>query len=362
VTDALLLFLGPAGGIDGWLRVEGGAVAERGAGSPPVRLGEAAVAVVPGEQVTLHWLDIPAGLAAAQAAAAARMLAAEASAEPVSDVHVAVGRETEGALRCIALVQRAAMAGWIETVRGAGFEAEKIVPESVLLPEPEEGYLRFARGPVSLYRGREAAFAMEPELAGLIVGDAPVADISPQQFEGGLAEAAARPLVDLRQGPFARKREWRLQKGRLRRLAVAASALVLATLAVEVAQVMRLTLAADAAEEETRRIAGATLKSGAGTNPAAALERRLAELRGGGVGFGAIAAAVFAAVRASPNVELSALSFAPDGSLGLTAQGDNAATLADLARRIEASGFRVEKAPPRSAAGRQLQPMRVVPR
>ena len=363
MTDALLLFLGRDGGVDGWLRLAEGAVAERGAGAERVPAAPRTVAVVPGEEVTLHWIDLPPGLAPAQAQAAARMLAAENSIEPMSETHLAIGREIDGNGRAIALAPARSMARWLETLREAGLEPDHIVPETLLLPVPEEGFARFDKGDIALYRGSDAAFAGEPELAELLVGEAPVVEVDAAAFEAGLGEAVERPLVDLRQGAFGKRREWRLQRTRIRRLAFLAAGLVLATLALQIAQILSYSIAAGRAEEETMRIASAAMpRGGVVGDPSAALERRLARLRGGGVGFTAIAASAFGAVRATPNVELSALAFQPDGSLGLTAQADNAATLADLVRRIEASGFAVDPSPPRGAAGRQLQEMKVRPR
>jgi general secretion pathway protein L len=365
VKEALLLFLGRDGGIEGWLRAAGGAVAARGAARelPPPDRSRAVTAIVPGEQVTLHWMAIPSGLSPAQEQGAARIMAAEASAQPIADMHVAVGREEESGLRCIALVPAATMAGWLAAAREARLEPEVVVPDTLLLPVPEEGFTRFERDGVSLYRGKEAAFALEPELAALVLNGAPVQELDVASFEAALPEAAERPLVNLRQGHFARRRELRLERGRVRRLALLAAALLLATLAVHVGQILRYTFATDALEEETRRLASAALpKGGTRGNPSADLDRRLAELRGGGLGFGATSAAVFGAVRATPNVELAAVAFGLDGVMRITAQADSAASLADFAGRVEASGFRVERSPPRVGAGRQVQDMVVRPR
>ena len=366
MTDALFLFLGREGGIEGWLRHDGSAIVEQGAGAngyaPPVGRRKT-IAVVPGEQVTLHWIELPGGLAAAQAQAAARLMAAEVSLQPISETHLAIGREEEANLRCIALVPEVVIARWLATLREEGIEPDHIVPETLLLPVPEEGLLRLDRGALSLYRGREAAFAMEPDLAELVIGEAAVEEVPPEAFEAAVGAAAERPLVDLRQGAFARRRAWRLEMKRLRRLAMLGAGLLLATLAVHVAQIYSYTIAADEAEEETRLVAVKALpRLGVSGDPGAALERRLAQLRGGGAGFSATASAVFAAVRAAPNVEISALAFTPDGTLSVTAQGDSPAALAELVRRIEASGFAVEAGPPRPGAGRQLQEMRVRPR
>ena len=364
MTEVLLLFLARAGGVAGWLLLRGDAVAARGEGLAELPLGAArVVAVVPGEEVGLHWLELPAGLAPAQAQAAARLLAAEVSAQPLAEVHVAVGREGEaGALRPVALAPVEAMERWLESARAAGVEPDLVIPDTALLPAPEEGFVRFDRGGMALWRGPEAAFALEPDLAQLVVGAAPVAVLDPLAFEAGLPAALDRPLVNLRQGPFARRRAFRLQGPRLRRLALLGAALAAVTLVLQIVQIMLYTLAADRVEEETRRIAATALSRSPGSAGADDLGRRLAELRGGGVGFGAIAGAVFAAVKAAPNVELSALSFAPDGSLRITARADSPASLADLGQRIEGSGFAAARMPPRSEGARQVQDMIVRPR
>ena len=69
-------------------------------------------AAVPGDEVAIHWLDLAEGLAPAQAAAAARLMLADASAAPLADMHVAVGRRENG-LTPVALVPNARMAAWL---------------------------------------------------------------------------------------------------------------------------------------------------------------------------------------------------------------------------------------------------------
>jgi general secretion pathway protein L len=227
---------------------------------------------------------------------------------------------------------------------------------------PEEGFTRFDRDDVSLWRGPAAAFALEPDLAELVVENAPVAAIDYEAFEAALPAALERPLVNLRQGPFALRRAWRLQAPRARRLLILALALALVTLVLHIAQIAAYTLAADRAEAETRSIAATALSRSPGSAGAGDLGRRLAELRGGGVGFGAILSAVFAAVQAVPGVELSSFAFTGDGSVRLSARGDTPAALADMSQRIEAAGFAVDRMPPRVMAGRQTQDMTVRPR
>jgi general secretion pathway protein L len=214
-----------------------------------------------------------------------------------------------------------------------------------------------------LFRGEAEAFALEPDLAGLVLAGRDAASISGEAFEAGLSSAVERPILDLRQGPFGRRKKWQLDRPLLRRLAMLAIAILLATLAIQFVSILRYTFAADALESEADRVAARALPRSPGIADAPAeLNRRLAELRGGGVGFSAIAAPVFAAVKATANAELSALAFAPDGTLKVTVQADSPATIAALAERIEASGFAVESGGLRNAGGRQVSDLEVSPR
>jgi general secretion pathway protein L len=366
MREALLLFLGRDGGVDGWIRIGEGVVAERGAGldgadghrSAPV------VAVVPGEAVTLRWMELPAGLSPAQAAGAARLMAAELSAQPIGELHVAVGRDSEGGGgRCVGLVPLETMRLWLDGLEGAGFDAERIIPETLLVPAPAEGLATWDSELLRLYRGQNEAFAAEPELGDLLLAGRTAVPVEAEAFAAGLAEALDRAPLDLRQGPFGRRRDWRVAPARARRLAVLTAALLLISLAVQVALIARYIFAADAADVETRRIAAAALPRSPGVpDPKAALTQRLAELRGGGAGFRATAGALFDAVKATPNVELTALAFAPDGLLRATVQADSPAAIEALRQRVEANGFAAEAAAPRTGGGRRVADLMVRPR
>jgi general secretion pathway protein L len=364
VRDALLLFLARGGGIEGWVRIVDGAVAARGAGldAAEAHRGTPVVAVVPGEAVTLRWLDLPSGLSPAQAAAAARLMAADFSAQPVDELHVAAGRESgEDGKRCVGLVPVETMRVWLGEIEAAGFEAEHVIPETLLLAAPEEGFAVRQSGALRLYRSSDEAFAVEPELGEMLVAGRRT--VAADDDDPGLAEALAEAPLDLRQGPFARRRDWSVAPARARRLAVLAAALLLVSLVIQIAAITRYSFAADAAEAEMQRVAAAALPRSPGLpDPAAALAQRLAELRGGGAGFGATASALFEAVKATPNVELSALAFAPDGTLRATVQADTPAAVDGLRQRVEASGFAAETGAPRSGGSRRVADLLLRPR
>jgi len=366
MREALLLFLSRDGGIEGWIRLAEGVVAGRGAGLDGAESHRSApvVAVAPGEAVTLRWLELPAGLSPAQAAGAARLMAAELSAQPVGELHVAAGRESgDGAGRCVGLVPMETMRGWLDGLEGAGFDAERIIPETLLVPAPAEGLSTWDSGLLRLYRGQNEAFAAEPELGEILLAGRSAFPLDPEVFAAGLAQALDQAPLDLRQGPFGRRRDWRVAPARARRLVALTAALLLISLAVQVALIARYMFAADSAEAEMRRIAAAALPRSPGVpDPQAALTQRLAELRGGGAGFRATAGTLFEAVKATPNVELTALAFAPDGLLRATVQADSPAAIEALRQRVEASGFAAEATPPRSGGARRVADLTVRPR
>jgi general secretion pathway protein L len=360
-SDALLIFLDARNEFEGWLQLRDGAPAAHGAeleGLPPAIDPETrkvlpVVAIVPGEKVTLHWLEVPTGLAPAQAVAAARLMALEMSAQPLSDMHVAVGREAEGeTVRTVALVPALTMAGWLGRLQAHGLDPDLVLPEPLLLPRPAEGFIRYDRGDLPIFRGPNDAFTAEPELAGLILAGAGVQSVDHETFQRGIAGAIEHPPVNLRQGAFAKRRRWQIQWKLIRRLALLGLAILMVTLAIQVAAIMRYTFAADALELEAQRIASRALPGTVQiSNAPEQLERRVSEL-GGGVSYSAIATALFGAVNATPNAELTALVYDPDGSLRATVQGDSPATVQALQDRIRAGGFTVEAGPMRTGGGR----------
>ena len=156
-----------------WLRLEGPVVTARGDGwatVPAPADGAEVVAVVPGDAVVLHWVELP-DLAPAQMAAAARMLAADVSAAPVETVHVAAGKAGEDGFRPLALVDRGLMAHWLAQLAEGGIEADHVVPAPLMLPVAGEAVSVFEHGGLWLAHGTRLGFAAEPALARLMIGE-----------------------------------------------------------------------------------------------------------------------------------------------------------------------------------------------
>lgn len=305
---------------DGWRLVESGGVTARGGPDDLVEVpaGTRTALAVPGAEVAIHWLELAADLTPAQAAGAARLMLADASAEGLGDMHVAVGKAESG-LTPVALAPNASMAAWV-----AG-DPDLIVPTTLLLLPPEEGLVRREAGTAPDYRGLAAAFSVEPEIAELLVGEAPVRVVDEAEFEAGLAAALAAPVINLRQGAWARRRQWKVDAGAARRVGWLVLALAVLSLVVILAQTMRYSAAASALEDEAARTGG---RAPAGDNRP---------------GFTPIASVLFAAIQAVPNVELGRLDYRADGTLVATVTGDTPATLQALRRQIETGGLQVQE-------------------
>lgn len=339
-----------------WLRLADGVEGEAGEGLasiPPLADGvdETVAMIVPAADVSVNYADMP-GLTSAQARAAARLLASESSVAPLETLHVATGEADGNGDRLIAAVDHALMAGWLAEAQAAGFDPELVVPASLLLPRPEDGYVRAALFGTIMLRGRTSAFADEPGLTTLILGEAAVEDVD---ASAGLAAMLADPPVNLRQGAFARRTRWQVDWKLVKRLGWLGAAVLLVTLAIHLMLIMKYSVAADALELKTAALARTGVPGiSAEANAEAELEARLAASRGGGAGFATSTAAIFTAVRSVPNVELTAFDFGVDGSLRLTLAAATVEDIAAFQRAMERYGFDGTATAPQVQAGRQM--------
>ncbi|WP_010127285.1 type II secretion system protein GspL [Sphingomonas sp. KC8] len=357
----LLLFPGDAGApLGGWLRVANGAIVSRGHDVPTIEGGgdEQVVAVAPGADVAVHWVELP-GLSQAQAAAAARLLAVDATAEPIDHLHVAVGDADDDGHRAVAIVSSVRMTEWITGLQSFALDPDHVVPETLLIPAGSDGLRRWAHGDMHLVRGNRVAFAAEPDIAEAVLDEGAV-DIDDAAVEAGLPAALASIPVDLRQGAFRKRRPWTIDWKLFRRLAWMAAALLVLTMLIQTVLILRYTVAADDLERDVTIIARKALpRAERIANAPAQLAERLADLRGGGRGFSATAAGLFAAVRDTANVEVSALRYDRDGSLRATVGAGAQSDIAALQQRIEAQGFTASATAARSGGGRQIAELTV---
>jgi general secretion pathway protein L len=331
-----------------WVAVDAARVVARGTGVP---VAEDIVAVPPADAVTLHWAALPAR-SQAQATAAARIVVAEASAAPVTDLHVAVG-EAVGDERPIAVVSHAAMTGWLARLARAGVEPSAMVPAPLLVPAPEEGFVRAELAGEGVVRGPASGFADEGWLTDLLTGGVPPRTLGDNEIDEALVATAAAPAIDLRQGAYARRRRRGIDWALVRRSVGLGLGVLALTLAIDLVRIGKYSFAADAVELEAEAAARRGLPRGATVVDAdRQLAERLGQVRGPGLGFSGTAAAVFQAIQRVPGAELTALDFQPTGDLRLGVAVAREAEATDVKRAIEAAGFRVDAGTFQSAGGR----------
>jgi general secretion pathway protein L len=331
-----------------WLRLDDTGVVARGDDAAALPPGEdsAVIAVVPGEAIVLHWVELPT-LSPAQAAAAARVLAADVAAGPIEATHVALGGPGEDGKRPMALVDAGRMRHWLDELAGLGLDADSIVPLPLLLPA-SDGITVFTADTQVNARGHNLGFGAEPGLAALLLDGQPQQALDQDGFEAALPASLAALPLDLRQGRFARRQSWAPARQRLQRLAWLAAAAVLLWLVTGAVQVFERQRAAAAVEAQLAEAAAAALPRGTAiTDPRAQVAARLAALGGGDRGFSAMATQLMLALRDRPTVALRSLQYTSAGGLNAVVEAPGPDDGAALARALAEAGLVANIANPR---------------
>ena len=312
----MLVTLAPA---PHWQRLEGARVIAAGDGWPQPDPATALVLAVPGETVALHWIDLP-DLAPAQAAAAARITLADRLGE--ADPHIAVAGGS-GA-RPVAVAARAAMAGWLAETARAGWKASAIVPDTLLLPVPPQGWAVAQEGDRVLARSAVAAFVAEADVAAAIIAGEPTSTAR-------LVLPDPLPL-NLLSGEYAPVTRWQPARGQIRRVALLAAAVAGLWIAGDIAALLRAYGAVDAADAQTLALARPYVQGEAGDAlTTLASLKAAAQARGAAGGLAALAGPVVQALAVRPGAGLAALAFTPNGGLvaGVAGGTGEAQALAD---------------------------------
>jgi general secretion pathway protein L len=356
---ALLLFArADVGDIEGWFRLRGGRIGARGAGldrlAGPLE-GERVVLVLPGTDVSIEWLDLPA-LTQPQAIAAARLTLAERSLAGMDHLHIAVSA-VHGARRLAATIDADLLGRWIGWAQEGGFDPDTIVPLPLLIAYGEGPPRLWIRHGIGNVRGHDQVFAVEADLVPVVLADVPAEPMDEDRFEAELPTALLALPLDLRQGRFMRRREWRVDAGWRRRMVRYAAAAAILLLLVPVTRLARIAYDDHGFRSEARRITRLALgRESLPDDPREALQQALAGIRGPGMGFSNMAALVFAGVRQTPNVELAGMIFDQTGAMTVTVTASSPADLAMLVERIGQSGMVVEAMP---GAGRGSSVLRL---
>jgi general secretion pathway protein L len=280
-------------------------------GQPPEPMRT--VAVVPGADVLIRWLDLPTGSPAQVAAAALHGLRDDLAA-PAERLSAALGPvAATGERRLVAVVGRGLLQAWGDYLSSLGLKADVMIPDSLILPEPaEEGALSAAVFGADLaLRGRELALSVQPDLAEAVAAGRVLERIGrADEIERLLASAALNPPINLLAGAGRRveadRRGWK-------RAAALAAALAVSPLILTLASAGHDEWRARNAEHRAEAAArGAFPDIEANADAVVEATRRLAKAPPPG-GATAAAAALFAAVESVEGAELDSLTAGDDG-------------------------------------------------
>lgn len=343
MTRTRLILLPPVAGDPApWLSLDAdGLVLARGQIGPgdPVPVGEMrTVVIVPGTEVTVRRVQV-AARTEAQGRAAALLALRECLAEEAERLTLALSPGAPDAPRLAAVAARSTIEGWRDWVRTLGLEADVLLPDSLVVPEPETDdtvtAVRF--GPRVAVRGLDLCASVEPELVPLLADGRKVVPVErPEAVEQLLIAAALTPPLNLIVGPARGEaggwRRWRLP------MALAA-ALAVSPLLVIAAEAGRDAGAARALEAETRILAQGLFPGlPPGADPAAEARRRAGELPPPG-GVAAAAVALFGAMEGVSTADLDALVSDAGGTLRATLTYAEPSDLERIRAGMSARGY-----------------------
>lgn len=298
------------------------AVCEPHAGAP-LRVGttpagerialEASVAqtwvIVPGTAVTAHLLALPVR-DTRRAAAAATFLLEDELAIDTAAVHIALGSDT-GDRRLVAVVDHAAMASWLGRIASLGLAADLLVPDFLALPMGA----RVCREGLVSVRTPEGGFSAEEALLPWLTDDAVAPPLKPAATPAFLHDIyislSAGPVLDLRQGRYRPRRDWRAAVRPYRRAGALAASLAVLALAAQGIEGLRFNARAEAVAARAEAVFRTALPEVKRVvNPRAQMRAHLqAAKTGGSEAFLKAAEILVAAAHAVDGVEVQTMRY-----------------------------------------------------
>lgn len=321
--------------------------------------------VVPPGVATLRRVELDAAMPPAQARAVALRRALEAGMADPADMHAAVldrAGDRAGGVHHVASIARADLAHIIAWGHRHGVDADIILPAGALLPEPEEGYVRAEIAGTALLRGRGiVAPEDEPWVRAMLAG-APVEEWPAGEVEAALVNALARPPVNLRSGPFAKARARGIDAAWLKRIAVGAGFIALATLLISLVLIARYEWSAARLDARTVEIAKPLLPAANDAELVAGeIDRMLADRGAGAYVFTGPLAGLMTAMQPVPGVSLSALSLNEDGLLHATLASARAEDINAVLLAVQGAGYSITATSSTDPGGRVVAQITVKP-
>lgn len=299
------------------------------------------VAVVPGVDTTIRWLDLLPGSLAQQRAAALWVLK-ETTAVSADRLAVALGSvPAPGHSRLVAVVGVPLLQAWVDYLDALGVKADALVPDVMTVPEPDgdDRLNAVAFGPAMALRGRGFAASVQSDLVALVAGARRVEPITdPAEVERSLIEAALAPPINLLSAQD--RTRVTIRRGWTR--AAGLAGLVLVSPLILVAASAARDETAARADVERARAEIARVAPDLATRPDAvdALRRRIRAMPPPGGTIGAVGA-LFNAIEGVEGAELDLLTVDPATGMKASVSHTNYQDMQAMTRAMRANGLRV---------------------
>ena len=355
MTAPLLITLLPSSETDNpplW-RVEEGVWHDAGLLSeyPGAGDGATAVAIVRAEDARCIWSHLP-DLEPRQAEGVARLQVGEQS---LGAVHL-VARHIGDDHVVSASIAPARMEYGLERLLFHGINPDVVIPLGLTVEADADHISEVHFAGASVLRGADFAVPDEAAFRQLLVRGSPVVTLDEMATRDALFAASLDPLLNLRSGVFAKRERVVLatadQRKWIRRLAVA---LFATTLMLGIVSWAKYRSAMNA--ENERALAAAQRIDPAITDIEQAESQLARAMQQKGMASGRLAplaAGLWKAVKASPNVSVRELRFAEDGILLAVLAAPNADAVNRALIAIQQDGFRITATPRQDATGATL--------
>lgn len=312
------------------------------------------MAIVAPADTRCVWSLLP-DLEPRQAEGVARLQLAEQSLGPVHVVAKHLGETSVVA----ASVAPSVMQTGLARLAAQGLNPDIVIPAALVF-EPKKGRVTSAVfDEIAVLRGLNFASPDELVFRKLFVGEAPVEDLDPQEIRSLLKANSAAPLVNFREGVFAKyeRAAWANAEQRkwIVRLVVALIAVTLLLATVTFAKYWTATDAEnDRALTAAQKISPSITEiAQAETQLGQALQQRgLAQSR-----LIPLSAGLWRAVQASPNVSVREMRYGADGILTVVLAAPNAESVNRALIAIQRDGYNITATPRRDTSGATLVDM-----
>lgn len=314
------------------------------------------MAVVAPEDVRCSWAALP-DLEGRQAESVAKLRAAEQS---LGLVHSSAGVDYDD-LVATATIAPEVMQRGLDRLGARGLNPDIVIPFALVARINSDGVYKADMDGISVLRGPQFAIPDEANLRNIFIGDAAIETIDAETVRSMLVTSSALPLLNLREGMFAKRERtvWMTAEQRtwVRRLL---TALLIVTMLITFVTLAKY-WTATASENETALAAAQKIDPAiqdieqAESMLTASLNRQ-GKTQGG---LTPLSAALWRSVKASPNVSVRELRYTPDGILTVVLAAPTADNINKALVTIQQDGFRITATPRQDTTGATLVDMTV---